>query len=181
MLFNEREMSLALAKLFELFSPSDYEAFDEEEIGYAGGLCLPEVCMALKDAVQTVYQYSVTGGYEKSFDYRGVELFNQRGCLILSDVEQMVFDEAETTYATELWLLEDMSFAIVHCVKMKIGSEDAGYVTEYRAFKKPFSNRLPHGRGSGTGCRYYGIHLRSAGNGKNAWGTSSDHLLYRCQ
>lgn len=25
------------------------------------------------------------------------------------------------------------------------------------------------------------IHLRSAGNGKNAWGTSSDHLLYRCQ
>lgn len=44
-----------------------------------------------------------------------------------------------------------------------------------------FSNRLPHGRGSGTGCRYYGIHLRSAGNGKNAWGTSSDHLLYRCQ
>ena len=37
------------------------------------------------------------------------------------------------------------------------------------------------GRGSGTGCRYYGIHLRSAGNGKNAWGTSSDHLLYRCQ
>ena len=56
-------MSLALAKLFELFSPSDYEAFDEEEIGYAGGLCLPEVCMALKDAVQTVYQYSVIGGY----------------------------------------------------------------------------------------------------------------------
>ena len=63
--------------------------------------------------------------------------FNQRGCLILSDVEQMVFDEAKTTYATELWLLEDMSFAIVHCVKMKIGSEDTGYVTEYRAFKKP--------------------------------------------
>ena len=131
MLFNEREMSL------ELFSPSDYEAFDEEEIGYAGGLCLPEICMALKDAVQTVYQYSVIGGYEKSFDYRGVELFNQRGCLIISDVEQMVFDEAETIYATELWLLEDMSFAIVHCVKMKIGSEDTGYVTEYRAFKKP--------------------------------------------
>ena len=127
MLFNEREMSLALAKLFELFSPSDYEAFDEEEIGYAGGLCLPEICMALKDAVQTVYQYSVIGGYEKSFDYRGVELFNQRGCLIISDVEQMVFDEAETIYATELWLLEDMSFAIVHCVKMKIGSEDADH------------------------------------------------------
>ena len=104
----------------------------------AGKETMPAIVRDLDDdAVQTVYQYSVTGGYEKSFDYRGVELFNQRGCLILSDVEQMVFDEAETTYATELWLLEDMSFAIVHCVKMKIGSEDTGYVTEYRAFKKP--------------------------------------------
>ena len=26
-----------------------------------------------------------------------------------------------------------------------------------------FPKRLPHGRRSGTGCRYYGIHLRSAG------------------
>lgn len=43
------------------------------------------------------------------------------------------------------------------------------------------ANLQRESRGSGTGCRYYGIHLRSAGNGKNAWGTSSDHLLYRCQ
>ena len=48
--------------------------------------------------------------YEKSFDYRGVELFNQRGCLILSDVEQMVFDEAETVSYTHL-LVGKCSFA----------------------------------------------------------------------
>ena len=47
-MFNEREMSKAIDWLFELFSPEDYEGYDEDEIGYAGGLCLPEVCTALR-------------------------------------------------------------------------------------------------------------------------------------
>lgn len=135
-MFSEKEMSKAIDWLFELFSPEDYEGYDEEEIGYAGGLCLPEVCIALRGAAQTVYQYSVVGGYEKSFNYRGEELFGQRACLILSDMEQAVWDEASTTYETELWLMEDMSFFIVRCVTMKVGSDGSGYVTEYRAFKK---------------------------------------------
>ena len=97
---------------------------------------MPEVCPALRGAAQTVYQYSVAGGYEKCFNYRGMELFDQRACLIISDVEQAVLDEIKTTYETELWLMEDMNFAIVRCVSMLIGSDDTGYVTEYRAFKK---------------------------------------------
>lgn len=109
-MFNEREMSKAIDWLFELFSPEDYEGYDEDEIGYAGGLCLPEVCTALRGAAQTVYQYSVAGGYEKCFNYRGMELFDQRACLIISDVEQAVLDEIKTTYETELWLMEDMNF-----------------------------------------------------------------------
>lgn len=104
-MFNEREMSKAIDWLFELFSPEDYEGYDEDEIGYAGGLCLPEVCTALRGAAQTVYQYSVAGGYEKCFNYRGMELFDQRACLIISDVEQAVLDEIKTTYETELWLI----------------------------------------------------------------------------
>ena len=135
-MFNEKEMSKAIDWLFEMFSPEDYEGYDEDEIGYAGGLCLPEVCTALRGAAQTVYQYSVAGGYEKCFNYRGMELFDQRACLIISDVEQAVLDEIKTTYETELWLMEDMNFAIVRCVSMLIGSDDTGYVTEYRAFKK---------------------------------------------
>ena len=105
-MFNEREMSKAIDWLFELFSPEDYEGYDEDEIGYAGGLCLPEVCTALRGAAQTVYQYSVAGGYEKCFNYRGMELFDQRACLIISDVEQAVLDEIKTTYETELWLMD---------------------------------------------------------------------------
>ena len=69
-MFSEKEMSKAIDWLFELFEPDDYEGYDEEEIGYAGGLCMPEVCIALRGAMQTVYQYSIDGGYDKSFDYR---------------------------------------------------------------------------------------------------------------
>lgn len=113
-MFNEREMSKAIDWLFELFSPEDYEGYDEDEIGYAGGLCLPEVCTALRGAAQTVYQYSVAGGYEKCFNYRGMELFDQRACLIISDVEQAVLDISATntqrylqqTSVTGIWSLQ---------------------------------------------------------------------------
>ena len=44
-------MSKAIDWLFELFEPDDYEGYDEEEIGYAGGLCMPEVCIALRGAI----------------------------------------------------------------------------------------------------------------------------------
>lgn len=33
-MFSEKEMSKAIDWLFELFSPEDYEGYDEEEIGY---------------------------------------------------------------------------------------------------------------------------------------------------
>ena len=37
--------------------------------------------------------------------------------------------------------MEDMSFSIVRCVAMSIGSEETGYSTEYRAYKKKLENR----------------------------------------
>ena len=100
-MFNEKEMSKAIAWLFSLYQPEDYEGYDEEEIGYAGGLCLPEICIALRGAAQTVYQYSIKGSYEKCFDYRGEELFDQRACLLISDVDQVVMDICTTAYQTE--------------------------------------------------------------------------------
>ncbi len=140
-MFNEKEMSKAIAWLFSLYQPEDYEGYDEEEIGYAGGLCLPEICIALRGAAQTVYQYSIKGSYEKCFDYRGEELFDQRACLLISDVDQAVMDICTTAYQTELWLMEDMTFSLVRCVSITFGSEEDGYETEYRVFKKKLERR----------------------------------------
>lgn len=126
-MFTEKEMSDALKWLFDLFQPEDYEAYDEEEVGCAA-LCLPEVCMALRDKAETAYEYVVKTNIDRGFEYRGKELFMQRACLIYSDIEIGIYDMTDTSYNRELWLLEDMSFALVHNVSMVIKSGDFYYL-----------------------------------------------------
>lgn len=140
-MFTEKEMDKAINWLFGLFVVEDYEAYDDEEIGNAGGLCLPEVCNALREKAQTVYQYQIESPFEKGFRYRGKELFGQRACMMYSDVEIAAFDMVATTYETELWLLEDMSFAVVHCVVVKVESDEMSHTTEYRAVVKKVESR----------------------------------------
>lgn len=139
-MFTEKEMSDALKWLFNLFQPEDYEAYDEEEVGCAA-LCLPEVCMALRDKAETPYEYVVKTNIDRGFEYRGKELFMQRACLIYSDMEIGIYDMTDTSYNRELWLLEDMSFALVHNVSMVIKSGDFYYATEYRSIVKLLKER----------------------------------------
>lgn len=139
-MFTEKEMSDALKWLFDLFQPEDYEAYDEEEVDCAA-LCLPEVCMALRDKAETAYEYVVKTNIDRGFEYRGKELFMQRACLIYSDMEIGIYDITDTSYNRELWLLEDMSFALVHNVSMVIKSGDFYYATEYRSIVKLLKER----------------------------------------
>ena len=143
-MFTEKEMSDALKWLFDLFQPEDYEAYDEEEVGCAA-LCLPEVCMALRDKAETAYEYVVKTNIDRGFEYRGKELFMQRACLIYSDIEIGIYDMTDTSYNRELWLLEDMSVAVVSCVQIVFGDGN-DYITEYREYKGdeiPFSEPVP--------------------------------------
>lgn len=139
-MFTEKEMSDALKWLFDLFQPEDYEAYDEEEVGCAA-LCLSELCMALRDKAETAYEYVVKTNIDRGFEYRGKELFMQRACLIYSDMEIGIYDMTDTSYNRELWLLEDMSFALVHNVSMVIKSGDFYYATEYRSIVKLLKER----------------------------------------
>lgn len=90
-MFAEKEMSDALKWLFDLYQPEDYEAYDEEEVGSVA-LCLPEICMALRDKVETPYEYTIRTNIDQGFEYRGKELFVQRACLLYTDMEISVFD-----------------------------------------------------------------------------------------
>lgn len=65
----------------------------------------------------------------------------QRACLIYSDIEIGIYDMTDTSYNRELWLLEDMSFALVHNVSMVIKSGDFYYATEYRSIVKLLKER----------------------------------------
>lgn len=136
-MFNEKDMSKALKTLFSLFEENDYEEYDEEEYGDCGGLCLKEVCQALRDEVQTVYEYQVTSTFDHGFDYRGKELFDQRAVCVYGHIDQYTSDIADTGYGTELWMLEDGSFVIVNFVSMKVGDKENHYDTEYRTVFAP--------------------------------------------
>ena len=111
-------------------------------MGRTGGLYLPEVCIALKDRAEIIYEYTVYSLREQGFDYRGKELFDKRGCMIMSHVDQAAIGEEEIFYNTELWLMEDMTFVIVRCVSMLTRSDFTGYTTEYRSFRKMWRNWL---------------------------------------
>lgn len=139
-MFVEKEMSDALKWLFDLFQPEDYEAYDEEEVGCTA-LCLSEVCIALRDKAETPYEYVVKTNIDRGFEYRGKELFMQRACLIYSDMEIGIYDMTDTSYNRELWLLEDMSFALVHNISMVIKPGDFYYATEYRSIVKLLKER----------------------------------------
>jgi hypothetical protein len=140
-MFKEDKMIEAIRWILNLYEPSDYDAFDEKELGSDYGLCMSEVVMALRNKAQTVYQYRIDSNYEKGLSYRGAELFNQRAILIHLENESVTFtNETTTRYNTELWLLENMSFAIVHFVNM-LHNDGIAYETEYRALVKRLENR----------------------------------------
>lgn len=139
-MFTEKEMSNALTWLFHLYQPEDYEAYDEDEVGCVS-LCLPEVCMALRDKAETPYEYVVSTNTERGFEYRGRELFPQRACLIYEDTKLSIYDITDTSYTKELWLLEDMRFVLVHKVSMLVKSKNLYYATAYRSVVKLLEER----------------------------------------
>lgn len=95
-MFKEDKMVEAIRWILNLYEPSGYDAFDEEELGGDYGLSMSEVVMALRDKAETVYQYRIDSNYEKGLSYRRAELFDQRAILIHLENESVTFTN-ETT------------------------------------------------------------------------------------
>lgn len=135
-MFKENEMCAAIERLFNLYGEDDL--CDEDGTPYYKRLCLPDVCMMLRAHVIVPYEYTVETNMERGFKYCGAELFNQRACKVLSDIDVLVSDTIDSHYSTELWLLEDMTFVSVHCVTLLIRDSSGGfYESEYRTVVKP--------------------------------------------
>ena len=61
----------------------------------------------------TVYSYITQGRQERSFNYRGEDLFRQKATLLYEETDQVTMEIVVATRTLELWLLEDMSLAVV--------------------------------------------------------------------
>ena len=73
---------------------------------------------AARNNARTVYAYTTQGTQEKSFNYRGPELFGQKATLLYEEDDQSTMEIAVTTRTLELWLLEDMSLVCVACGRL---------------------------------------------------------------
>ena len=100
---------------------------------YLGNIDFHALTQAVRDRARTVYAYTTQGQYEKSFNYRGEELFHQRATLLYAEDDQSTAEIAVTSRTLELWLREDMSLVCVACVRVEY--EGGEYVTEYRTIK----------------------------------------------
>ena len=120
----------------EITSVSDARmgGYTPEEIRqFLGGIGFHALTQAVRDKARTVYAYTTQGQHEKSFNYRGEELFHQRATLLYEEMDQSTAEIAVTTRTLELWLLEDMSLVCVACVRVEY--EGNRYATEYRTIK----------------------------------------------
>ena len=90
---------------------------------------------ALRDRAETVYAYSTDGDRSTTLKYRSRKLFDREAMLLWREPVVCV-DETEVASSRylELWLLEDMSVAVVSCVQIVFGDGN-DYITEYREYK----------------------------------------------
>ena len=129
------DMDCLKAEITGLFCARMAEDGDpsEDAMDYLGDIDFHALTQAVRDKARTVYAYTTQGQHEKSFNYRGEELFHQRATLLYEEMEQSTAEIAVTTRTMELWLLEDMRLVAV--ARVAVDYEDGGYVTEYRAIK----------------------------------------------
>lgn len=69
----------------------------EDAMDYLGDIDFHALTQAVRDKARTVYAYTTQGQHEKSFNYRGEELFHQRATLLYEEMDQSTAEIAVTT------------------------------------------------------------------------------------
>lgn len=138
-MFQEKEMSRALTWLVELCAQEDPDLLEPK--GEKGGvsldqLPLPQVCLALRNRVQWVYDFALDSDRWPCFRYRGRDLFGQRGCKVYEELLTSTSTQSAVNHFWELWLLEDMTFVVVENVNFHCPNQGkAHYTGDYRTIK----------------------------------------------
>ena len=126
-----KNLEIALKELFCSGADSEHDA--EEMMELLEGMDYHALLQAFHSTRETVYAFRVDCKLEKSFNYRGPELFPTRAVLLYVEDLNMCFDAALSDHAYELWLLPDASFRVVSRVRIEINGGES--VAEYRTVK----------------------------------------------
>ena len=125
------ELENALTKLFRKGTEVGYSETEIDD--FLEDIDYDTLLQAVWNNAETVYSYRADGEHEFSLDYRGTELFKQRATLLYEDMGEGFAGVVVAARSMELWLLEDMGFAIVANFSVEVGNGE--YITEYRVYK----------------------------------------------
>ena len=123
------ELEKALTTLFRKGTEVGYTETEIDE--FLENIDYHALLQAVWNKAETVYAYRADGKNALSLDYRSAELFKQRATLLYEDVGDSYIGAVFAARSMELWLLEDMGFAVV--AKFSVNAGEGEYVTEYRA------------------------------------------------
>lgn len=125
------ELEKALTTLFRKGTEVGYTETEIDE--FLENIDYHALLQAVWNKAETVYAYRADGKNALSLDYRSAELFKQRATLLYEDVGDSYIGAVFAARSMELWLLEDMGFAVV--AKFSVNAGESEYVTEYRVYK----------------------------------------------
>ena len=91
---------------------------EDEATELVESLDIYSLLQVVRHNATTVYSYITQGRQERSFNYRGEDLFRQKATLLYEETDQVTMEIVVATRTLELWLLEDMSLAVVSCVSV---------------------------------------------------------------
>lgn len=135
-MFTERNIKAAFRALCEMYEEEERWMLDDEFFALEG---ISNRCMvkALEERMEEVFEYKAVSEAGTHVDYRGRYLFDQRAVRIIT-AENFSIENYHygMEYDAELWLLEDMSFAVVHCFRTMMAKNDRlDALTEYRVVR----------------------------------------------
>ena len=125
------ELEKALTTLFRKGTEVGYTETEIDE--FLENIDYHALLQAVWNKAETVYAYRADGKNALSLDNRSSELFKQRATLLYEDVGDSYIGAVFAARSMELWLLEDMGFAVV--AKFSVNAGEGEYVTEYRVYK----------------------------------------------
>lgn len=117
------ELEKALTTLFRKGTEVGYTETEIDE--FLENIDYHALLQAVWNKAETVYAYRADGKNALSLDYRSSELFKQRATLLYEDVGDSYIGAVFAARSMELWLLEDMGFAVVAKFSVNAGEGES--------------------------------------------------------
>ena len=135
-MFTPKNIERAFKNLFELVSPDIQAALFENYHEEMDDISPRWLAKAFDAKATKLYGYRAMSRVEGGMTYYGKPLTKKKGVLLMSYQDDSIENNhVQMLQCSELWLLEDMSFAHVRCFGTLIkGDERPDAATEYRQF-----------------------------------------------